>query len=475
MVTRSRLAKGTLRTLRRMVQPELGVDKSSVELAVESAWSSLDASLVDHVTQIGNRRFFEQKLDLACRGQGVWSALLMLDLDRFKVVNDTLGHAAGDALLCRVAERMHGVLGPDDVMARLGGDEFGMLLSGVENEAQTTEIARRLIDLVQRTYLIEGQPVNIGVSIGIVRGELAGKERVALLRSADLALYCSKNAGRGCFSFFDPSMATRAETRRSMELELRRAMVLRQFELHYKPQVDVATQRLTGFDAMLRWRHPKRGLLEAAAFMPLAEEIGLVEAIGEWVLRSASREATRWAEGISISIQVSPLLFESTRFVGAIERALAGAGIPGSKLELEVSEAVLLRDEVSVTATVQSIRALGVHVSIGSFGTGVASLSQVVNFPITRIKIDRSLVNLMNTGVKERAIVRAIAALGASLGLSTLVDGIATLDHLTAIQRDGCNEVQGYFESKAFSSADLSGAVLKLMGGAEAMKERGMA
>ena len=451
------------------------MDEGSVELAVENAWASLDASLVDHVTQIGNRRFFEQKLDLACRGEGIWSALLMLDLDRFKVVNDTLGHAAGDALLCRVAERMHGVLGPEDVMARLGGDEFGMLLSGFESEAQTAEIARRLIDLVQRTYLIEGQPVNIGVSIGIVSGEVAGKERVALLRSADLALYHSKNAGRGCFSFFEASMATRAEARRSIELELRRAIMLRQLEMHYKPQVDVATRQLTGFEAVLCWRHPKLGLLEAAAFMPLAEEIGLVEGIGEWVLRSATREATRWAEGISISILVSPLLFESTRFVGAIDRALARAGIPGSRLELEVSEAVLLRDEASVTATVQSIRALGVRVSIGSFGTGVASLSQVVNFPITRIKIDRSLVNLMGAGVKERAIVRAIAALGSSLGLSTLVDGIATLDHLTAIQRDGCNEVQGYFESRAFSSADLNGAVAKLIHGPKTLQEKGVA
>lgn len=442
----------------------LRMDERAEQMKIDGAGSSLDVSLVDHVTQIGNRRFFEQKLDLAFDGQALWSAVLLLDLDRFKAVNDTLGHAAGDALLCRVAERMHGLLGPEDVLARLGGDEFGMLLGGMVCEAAIADVARRLIDLVQRTYLIDGQPVNIGVSIGIVPSGMMGQERVEVLRSADLALYHSKNTGRGCFHFFDPSMAARAQARRMLELELRRAMVLRQLELHYKPQVDVATHRLIGFEAVLRWRHPKRGVLEAIEFLPMAEEIGLIEGIGEWMLRSASKEAAKWGEDISISIAVSPLQFESPRFVEAVQRALAAAEIPGTKLELEVSEAVLLRDEASVTVIVRAVRALGVHVAIGSFGTGVASLSQVVNFPISRIKIDRSLVNLRGAGLKERAIVRAIAALGSSLGVSTLVNGIDTLDHLAAIQRDGCGEIQGYFENEAFSSIDLSTAVAKLMG-----------
>ncbi len=357
-----------------MVRGDLSSDELWKQMDLKA--EAVDASMVDHVTQIGNRRFFEQNLDLACNGEMPWSALLLLDLDRFKAVNDTLGHAAGDALLCRVAERMHGLLGPNDVLARLGGDEFGMLLGGLVNEAHTADVARRLIDLVQRTYLIEGQQVNVGVSIGIAQGGMLLSERMDVLRSADLALYHSKAVGRGCFHFFEPSMAARAQARRTMELELRRALVLRQLELHYKPQVDVATQRLIGFEALLCWRHPNRGLLQAAEFVPLAEEIGLVEGIGEWALRSASREVAKWGEHISISIVVSPLQLESTRFVESVQRALASAEIPGRKLEFEVSEAVLLRDEAPVVATVRAIRALGVHVAIGSFGTGVASLAK---------------------------------------------------------------------------------------------------
>ncbi len=434
-----------------------------------------DASLRDHVTGIGNRRFFEQKLDSLLASQAalapgtpaqVAATVLLLDLDRFKTVNDTLGHAVGDQLLRLVAQRMAGLLRGTDLVARLGGDEFGILINSTLAQDEVEGLATRLVDLLHRTYLIEGQPVNIGVSIGVALAPNDGVDRMRLLRSADLALYHSKNSGRGCYSFFDPAMEARAQARRDVEVDLRKALVLRQFELLYKPQVDVQTQQLLGLETNLRWKHPKRGILPAADFIPLAEEIGIIGQIGEWVLKMACKEAAQWPAEVPVSINVSPQQFESARFVEVVTKALATAGIPGQKLELEVSEAILLRDGKSVVGNLNALRSLGVKVAIASFGTGVASLSQVVNFPIDTIKIDRSLTGKSggsDTGVKERAIVRAIAALGSSLGLSTLVEGVDTPQHLARIQKDGCDSVQGFFISHAVPVAELKDAVASLV------------
>ena len=434
-----------------------------------------DASLQDHVTGIGNRRFFEQKLDSLIASQPPpalgaatqpAATVLLLDLDRFKAVNDTLGHAVGDQLLRLVAQRMAGLLRGTDLVARLGGDEFGILINSTLAQDEVEGLATRLVDLLHRTYLIEGQPVNIGVSIGVALAPNDGADRMRLLRSADLALYHSKNAGRGCYSFFNPAMEARAQARRDVEVDLRKALVLRQLELLYKPQVDVQTQRLSSLETILRWKHPKRGILLAAEFIPLAEEIGIIGQIGEWVLKMACKEAAQWPAEVPVAINVSPQQFESARFVEVVTKALSSAGIPGQKLELEVSEAILLRDEKSVITNLNALRALGVKVAIASFGTGVASLSQVVNFPIDKIKIDRSLTGKSggsDAGVKERAIVRAIAALGSSLGLSTLAEGVDTPQHLARIQKDGCDSVQGFFISHAVPVTELKEAVAMLV------------
>lgn len=432
---------------------------------VEESGVAGNSSHQDHVTRIGNRRFFEENLDAAFSGKVGRAAscvtVLLFDLDRFKAVNDTLGHAVGDQLLRLVAQRVKGILREGDLVARLGGDEFGILSTSAD-VAGIAGLASRLLDIIQRTYLIDGHPVNIGVSLGADSSLASGRDGALLLRHADLALYHSKNSGRGAFHFFEPDMEARAQARRALELDLRKAVPLRQLELLYKPQVDVETRRLFGFEASLQWKHPSRGVLPAATFIPVAEEIGLIATIGEWVLKTACREASRWAEDIPIAVNISPLHFENTRFVDAVKQALVNASIPGSKLELEVPESILLRDEKSIVANLHAIRALGVKVAIDSFGTGIASLSQMVNFPIDKIKIDRSLIGKNDTGVKERAIVRAIAALGASLGLSTLAEGVDTPEHLARIQKDGCDSVQGCFFSQAVPASELKNAIASL-------------
>jgi diguanylate cyclase (GGDEF)-like protein len=412
----------------------------------------------DHLTGIGNRRHFEGRLKEVLEGCKdkpdtlEAPALLLLDLDRFKTVNDTLGHAVGDTLLRLVAQRMQSILGPLDTLSRLGGDEFGIVTFSAAN---ADKLAIQLVEVVQRTYLVEGYPINIGVSIGIARAPQDGRERGELLQHADLALYQAKAAGRSCFVHFQPEMETRARERREFELALRKALVLRQMQLHYQPQIDVKTRRLTGFQAMLRWNHPKMGVLLPQDFIPMAEEIGVIVPLGEWVLKSVCREAARWPDDVTIAMSVSPVQFETGRFLAAVGKALEDSGIPGHKLELEVTETILLRDGEIIRAMLESLRGLGVRVAIDSFGTGVASLSQMVEFPLDRIKIDRALVDETVTGAKQRAIVRAIAALGQGLGISTLVEGVTTDEHLERIQRDGCSSVQGFLSSRAVPAEDL--------------------
>jgi diguanylate cyclase (GGDEF)-like protein len=418
---------------------------------------------LDHLTQIANRRSFEEKLNerfVPDLEESVSTTVLLLDLDRFKAVNDSLGHAVGDALLRLVAKRMGSLLGPEDLLARLGGDEFGIILGPL---ADARKIAGHLVELLQRTYLIEGCPVDIGVSIGIASAPNDARDRAGLMRSADLALYQAKATGRNCFMYFEPEMEVRAQDKRKMELALRKALALRQIELIYRPQIDVQTKSLLGLQAVMQWRHPIKGLMNSNSFMPLAEEIGVVVPIGEWGIKAVCREASRWPENVTIGIAVSSRQFETSRFFDIVRNALESAGIMGRQLELEVTEGILLRDGRSVLTMLQRLRTIGVRVAINSFGTGIASLSQMVEFPLDKITIDRTLVEENRTGTKERAIVRAIAALGDSLGITTLAEGVNTPEHLARIQMDGCTAVQGYLVSEAVPSPDLPALVGRLL------------
>ena len=348
---------------------------------------------LDALTGLPNRAFFgirlKESIAHLLRTQEGFT-ILVVDLDRFKQVNDTLGHPIGDALLCKVAERLQSTLKPGDVPARLGGDEFAVLQSGGPDERETTILARRIVDLVGRAYMVEGHLINVGASVGVARAPADGVEPDLLLKQADLALYRAKLDGRDTFRFFKPEMMARMEARRLLELDLRKALALREFELVYQPQMNLGSDRLVGCEALIRWRHPTRGIVSPADFIPLAEEIGLIVAIGEWVVRTACQEAVRWPEDFTVAVNLSPAQFKSKKLVAIVASALAMSGLAPHRLELEITEGVLLQENDVNLATLHALRNLGLRISMDDFGTGYSSLSYLRAFPFDKIKIDRS-------------------------------------------------------------------------------------
>lgn len=435
------------------------------EAAIEKARARLetkDSPQNDSLTGLMARRFFEEAVQEELRAAPNEAfAILLLDLDRFKAVNDTLGHAAGDALLKMAAQRLKACVRKTDVVARLGGDEFAILIRPISNAEEPCAIAHRILDLVQRTYFIEGQLINVGTSIGISMAPEQGRDCADLLRKADLALYHSKFSGRGIFHFFDAQMEQRAQARRTSELELRRALALRQLEVFYQPQVDTTRNCLVGFEALIRWRHPEKGLISPANFLPIAEEIGVIVPIGEWVLRTACREAMNWPEHITVAVNASPLQFDKGNFAESVKKALIVSGLPGKRLEIEITEGILLRNDDSVLNTLHALRSMDVRIAMDDFGTGYASLSQLAKFPFDKIKIDRSLAGFEGPDVKQRAIVRAITSLGRSLGVCTLAEGVENAAQIERLRTDGCTSVQGYFYSKPVPADQLHALISK--------------
>ena len=455
------------REVEQISSPVLPVLSSTGELAdlladsgeTVSTESPKVAGAVDFLTGLATRERFEEELQRTAAevedGRVEDACLLFLDLDRFKRVNDTLGHAVGDDLLRLVSERLRSELRPGGVLARLGGDEFAILLAPAPDRAALQQLSQRLIDLIQRTYLIEGHVVHVGASLGIALCPEHGLSAKELLRRADLALYDSKNRGRGAFTFFVEEFEARALSRRTLETELRKAIVLRQLAVFYQPQVSVETGEVTGFEALLRWRHPKRGLLFPADFMPLAEEIGMTVSIGEWVLKSVCAEAKKWAESCGVGGVVGGPPLGGPTFPQAGGRALVKAGLEGRRLEIEVNEDVLLRNDPAVPSTLRNLRELGVLVTLDDFGTGVASLSQLAKLPFDKIKIDRSLIAMQQEDPRNRAIIRAISALGQSLGIRTHAEGVESLEHLEHVRLGGCDSVQGFLYSEAVPAEQL--------------------
>ena len=429
---------------------------------------AIELAMSDTLTGLPNRQVFEQRAtrmlgrlagEVERRPAALIACLMMLDLDRFKPVNDTLGHAIGDSVLRLVAKRLRAVLRSDDAVARLGGDEFAVLVESVE-EDELARLAKRVIDVASRPYLVDGHVINIGASMGIAWAPRDGMQYDQLLRNADLALYHVKRGGRGAFSFFAPHMDARATARRSLEIDLRKALALAEFVLHYQPQVDLERNAIVGFEALLRWHHPERGIVSPADFIPLAEEIGLIKPLGEWVLREACREAARWPGEVSVAVNVSPQQFSGAeRLVGIIARALTESGLPGTRLEIEVTESVLLSDEASVLRSLHQIRALGVRVAMDDFGTGYSSLSQLRSFPFDKIKIDKSFLRASEDPAGQNAVIRAITALGTSLGMSTIAEGVETTEQLQRIRDEGCGSVQGYLFSRPVPAEQVDGLI----------------
>ena len=401
------------------------------------------ANFCDPVTGLASRPCFERAVTahLAEAPQAPVS-MLVLNLSRFKAANDALGHAAGDTLLRQVAERISSVVRNDGLTARLDGDEFAVLICRSPTMNEPSEMATRILEMVQRAYLVEGKVANVGAMIGIARYPGDGTDCTSLLRRADLALCQSRRSGHSSFRFFDPHMEVNAEADR--DNELRRAQVLRQLEVFYQPQVDTAANRLIGFEALLRWRHPERGLIPPGDFLPLAEKTGAIVSIGDWVLRTACREAMTWPGDLVVAVNASPVQFDTGRFADSVRRDLRVTGLPGERLEIEITEGLLLRHDEANLRTLYDLRSMKVRIVMDDFGTGYASLGQFARFPFDKIKIDRSLAVSAGKNIKQKAIVRAITALGDTLGIRIMGEGVENTEQLERLKEDGCTQVQGF-------------------------------
>jgi len=404
----------------------------------------------DALTDLPNRTLFHEKLEaaLAHARHGEDLALLCLDLDQFKAVNDTLGHPVGDGLLQAVASRLLGRTRDTDIVARLGGDEFAVVQTPIDKPEDAAAFAERLIAMLEEPFEVAGHQIIIGTSVGIALAPQDGLDTDQLLKSADLALYRAKLEGRGVYRMFQAEMDAQMQARRLLELDLRNALPGGQFELFYQPLIDLRTRTVGGFEALLRWRHPVKGLVPPDAFIPLAEEIGAIVAIGAWVLHRACVTAAGWPDGMKVAVNLSPVQFRSPDLVAFVAAALRESGLPANRLELEITETTLLRDTAATLATLHEMHELGVCIAMDDFGTGYSSLSYLRQFPFDRIKIDQSFIREIGKTRDCGAIVRAVTTLGRELGIATTAEGVETREQLVELARSGCTDVQGYLFSR---------------------------
>ena len=378
-----------------------------------------------------------------------------LDLDQFKAVNDTFGHHAGDKLLKIVAERLCGLVRETDTIARMGGDEFVIVQAPIADPADATSLAQRVIKLLSEPYDIDGHQAVIGASIGISVGPGDGTSPDKLLRNADLALYRAKGDGRGTFRFFEPVMDLQMQTRRLMEQDLRKALPAGEFELHYQPVVNLASNEISGFEALIRWNHPTKGLISPASFIPLAEEIGFIVPMGEWVIRQACATAAQWPDHLHIAVNISAVQFRNPGLMQVIIGALAASGLHPTRLEIEITETVLLHNKEATLAVLHQLRELGIRIAMDDFGTGYSSLTYLQSFPFDKIKIDRSFVKDITENSGSLNIVRAVAALANGMGMTATAEGVETTEQLDRIASEGCTEMQGFLFSKPLPAREI--------------------
>ena len=405
----------------------------------------------DALTDLPNRVLLRERMEHALavtRSGGPDLAVLMLDLDRFKEVNDTLGHPTGDTLLRAVAARLLGCARETTLIARLGGDEFAVIDYVTNPVVEATALAEKIRKALCDPFDLGDHQVIAGTSIGIAIAPRDGVDCDEILKSADLALYSAKGGGRGAFRFFEPELDQLMHARRNLERELRDALANSEFELHYQPFVNTRTGEISGFEALLRWHHPQRGLVSPAEFIPLAEETGLIVPLGEWVLRTACAEAAKWPAHLRIAVNLSPAQFRSKELVPVIVGALANSGITSQRLELEVTETVIMHDSEAVFAALGQLRKLGVQIALDDFGTGYSSLSFLQKFPFDKIKIDRSFVEELSSARDgSRQIARAVVRFAVSLGKTTTAEGVETREQLDILRAEACGEIQGYYFS----------------------------
>ena len=405
----------------------------------------------DNLTRLPNRNNFHEHLSdlLEMARPDEQFAVLFVDLDEFKQVNDTLGHPAGDALLCAVADRMRSIIAAPDVVARFGGDEFVVLqYLGHRDLTALEDLARRIIETVSRPYQIDGKDVIIGTSIGVAIAPRDGSDADLLLKNADMALYHTQANGRGGWRTFDPSMDAEVQAKRALEMDLRRALAEGQFELYYQPLINLRTNQVTTCEALIRWNHPERGLIPPAKFIPAAEDIGIIKEMGDWVIRTATKECATWPESVRVAVNLSSVQFKHSRLTAVVAEALAESGLSPKRLELEITESVLLRDTPGVRTILSELVAQGVRIALDDFGTGYSGLSYLHTFPLNKVKIDRSFVTQLNSGDRSLTLLKGVARLSSSLGLSVAVEGIETQEQLDMIAaEDAVEEVQGYLFS----------------------------
>jgi len=411
----------------------------------------------DAVTLLPNRVMFRERIEMAVAqtDRSIAAAVLFLDLDHFKAVNDTLGHPVGDRLLRAVADRLGSCVRLVDTIARFGGDEFAVVQVGPERVEDVAVLARRVTDVLSTPYEVDGHQVIIGVSIGIALVPADGSDPDTLLRNADIALYRAKADGRGVFRFFEPAMDAHLQQRRILELDLHRALDAREFVLFYQPLIDVASGRISGFEALMRWNHPSRGLLSPGAFIGATEEMGLIVPLGAWALAEACREAVTWPDDVKVAVNLSAVQFSGGDLARAVTDALDGSGLPARRLVLEITETLLLHNTTHVLGILHELRALGASISMDDFGTGYSSLSYLRSFPFDKIKIDQSFIRDLAHDENAAAIVRAVTSLGSALGMATTAEGVETEDQFARLRSEGCTEVQGYLFGKPAPAANV--------------------
>ena len=411
----------------------------------------------DALTGLPNRMLFQQQLEaaLAQIRPGEQVAVFYIDIDEFKSVNDSLGHRIGDELLKLVAASLSGCLDKTDLMARLGGDEFAVIQTAVKRSDDVTALVTRIYQSIREPHECLGHLVTTDASIGIALAEQNGIDLETLLKNADLAMYGAKAAGRRTYRFFEPEMDARMKARRSLEIDLRQAIINESFEVYYQPIVDLGSNRISGCEALLRWHHPQRGTISPAEFIPVAEETGLINQLGEWVLATACAEAATWPHDVKLAVNVSPVQFRSDTLALKVVAALAESGLPASRLELEITEAVLIRDDETALAILHQLRAIGVGIALDDFGTGYSSLSYLQRFPFDKIKIDRCFIKDIAESGGAPSIVKAVVNIAAARRITTTAEGVETELQRDLLRTLGCNEMQGFLFSPAKPAADI--------------------
>jgi diguanylate cyclase (GGDEF)-like protein len=447
-----------LLSLRRRLQLEALATtlKSTNATLYENNEHITNISLHDALTGMPNRLQFRNRMDEAAARlrRGAPFALFFLDLDRFKAVNDTLGHGAGDELLCLVAQRIAGNIRDVDTAARLGGDEFAIILADVTDSLGVAVVANRLIDSISKPYLLEAGPVVIGVSIGATLAK-PGATTVAIIAEADLAMYDAKEAGRGTFRMFEERLRSRVDDKRLLENELRAALERNELEVYYQPIVNIAQRRVSTFEALARWNHPQRGMIPPDKFIPVAEECGLIGQLGLWVLLTACQDAAGWPQPVKVAVNVSPVQLKDKGLLDNILHCLAISGLAPERLEIELTEAAVLQYGGATLALLTQLRALGVTVALDDFGTVYSSLSSLLRFPFDKIKVDRSFVESVQTSPSAAAIVMALVGLCGKLNMLTTAEGVETLEQFEYLGSIGCSEAQGYLFSPARPNVEV--------------------